>query len=319
MTLTSFPIIGIVLAVLSAAMLTLANFLQSRGVGRTASGAPQMGAARFGRLVRDPVWLGGSALFGVAILLQLAALAFAPLMVVQPVGVVALVFASLLTAIVTKTAPNLREIAAIAVCVSALAVFVSVAAAVSVQTTITNAQLGAVMIVLLVVLAATFTGLALFRGRIAPVVYVVLGGLYAGFVATLGKTVILRIQTAFADRDATLDETNLLTIACAIGIAVAGSLSIWFVQTAHTVNSPQVVVAGLTVVDPTVAVVLGITVLQEAANAPPWSFAVFVIAGAAAMIGVWSLARLQAGAETETASENEAASEHESGPDTPGH
>lgn len=50
-------------------------------------------------------------------------------------------------------------------------------------------------------------------------------------------------------------------------------------------------VAGLTVVDPFVAVILGITVLDEAANAPAWSFVVLAVAGAAAMWGVWSLAR----------------------------
>ena len=155
MTITSFPIIGIALAVLSALLLTLGNFLQSRGVARTSAQGNGLGPAHFSRLVRDPVWLGGSALFGLAILVQLAALAFAPLMVVQPVGVVALVFASLLTAWVTKTPPRVREIVAIAVCVAGLGIFVSVAAAVSVQTTITNRQLIAVLIVLLLVLAVT--------------------------------------------------------------------------------------------------------------------------------------------------------------------
>ncbi|MDZ8202578.1 DMT family transporter [Microbacterium sp. SSW1-59] len=294
MTITSFPIVGIVLAVVSALFLTIANFLQSRGVARAATGGAGIGAVGFWRLARDPIWLVGGALFGLAIVVQLAALAFAPLMVVQPVGVVALVFASLLTALVTRTRPRWREVISIAVCVVSLGVFVSVAAAVSEQTTITDTQLIAVLIVLLAVLALTFGALAVFRRRRTPaVVYVLLGGLYSGFVATLGKTVILRVQTAIRHRDDVLDETNLLTIACAAGIAVAGALSIWFVQTAHTVNNPQVVVAGLTVVDPFVAVVLGITVLQEAASAPVWSFAVFAVAGTAAIAGVWALAREQ--------------------------
>lgn len=298
-TITSFPVLGIALAVISAALLTLGNYFQSRGVAaRAEAGSGSIGLAQARGLFREPVWLAGSVLFGLAILVQLGALAFAPLIVVQPVGVVALVFASLLTALVTKKAPNVREIAAIAVCVVSLGVFVSVAASVSVQTTITDLQLIAVLIVLLVVLAATFGALVVWRGRrMPPVAFVLLGGLYSGFVATLGKTVILRVQTAFTSHDYTLDATNLLTIACAAGIAVAGALSIYFVQAAHTVNNPQVVVAGLTVVDPFVAVVLGITVLQEAASAPPWSFIVFAVAGAAAIGGVWSLARTQNGAD----------------------
>ena len=232
-------------------------------------------------------------LFGLAILAQLTALAFAPLIVVQPVGVIALVFASALTAVVTRRRPSSAEIVAILVAVASLAAFVGVAAAVSVQTTITDRELILILIILLVVLAVTFAVLALLRRRgIPPVAYVVLGGLFAGFVATLGKTVILRVQTALASQDFRIDDTNLLTIACLVGIAVAGALSIYFVQTAHTVNTPQTVVAGLTIVDPFIAVILGISVLGEAVGAPLWSFGVFAVAGAGAMWAVWRLASI---------------------------
>ncbi|GAA1699231.1 hypothetical protein GCM10009808_16020 [Microbacterium sediminicola] len=293
MTLTSFPEIGIALAVLSAALLTFGNFFQSRGVARVRSARGGLGAAGFWSLVRNPVWLIGSVLFGLAILAQLGALAFAPLIVVQPVGVVALVFASALSAAVMRRAPSLQEIIAVVVAVSSLGIFVWVAADVSVQTTIVDEQLIAILIVLLFVLAVTFGGLALWRRRaIAPVIYVLLAGLFSGFVATLGKTVILRVQTAFATDDLGIDDTNLLTIACLVGIGVAGALSIYFVQTAHTVNSPETVVGGLTIVDPCVAVVLGITILGEAAGAPLWSIGVFVVTGAAAIWGVWRLANL---------------------------
>ncbi|MET0811728.1 MAG: DMT family transporter [Microbacterium sp.] len=295
-TIASFPLLGIALAVISAALLTLGNHFQARGVAaRATAGSGAIGASQAWALIREPVWLAGTALFGVAILVQLGALAFAPLIVVQPVGVVALVFSSLLTAWITKTPPRVREVVSIAVCVVALGIFVSVAAAVSVQTTITDAQLIAVLIVLLAVLGITFGFIAVRRGRALPAVaYVLLGGLYSGFVATLGKTVILRVQTAIHNGDYRIDDTNLLTIACLIGIGVAGALSIYLVQVAHTVARPAVVVAGLTVVDPFVAVILGITVLNEAAGAPAWSFIVFAVTGAAAMWGVWSLARAEA-------------------------
>lgn len=294
MELSSFPIIGIALAVLSAALLTVGNHLQSVGVERASGGSSTgLGASGFWALVRTPVWLLGSVLFGLAILAQLAALAFAPLIVVQPVGVIALVFASALTAVVTRRRPSGAEIVAILVAVASLAAFVGVAAAVSVQTTITDRELILILIILLVVLAVTFAVLALLRRRgIPPVVYVVLGGLFAGFVATLGKTVILRVQTAWAAQDFSIDDTNLLTIACLVGIAVAGALSIYFVQTAHTASTPQTVVAGLTIVDPFIAVILGITVLGEAVGAPLWSFGVFAVAGAGAMWAVWRLASI---------------------------
>jgi len=294
-TLESFPVIGIALAVVSAALLTVGNFLQARGVAsRPQAHQAGLGVSQILSLLRTPVWLAGSVVFGVAILAQLAALAFAPLIVVQPVGVVALVFASILTAIVTRQAPNLREILAIVLCVGSLTVFVSVAASVSVQKAISDRELIAVLIVLLSVLLVTFVGLLFTRRRGTPAfAYVLLGGLYAAFVATLGKTVLLRIQTALHSDNLGLDNTNLLTIACVVGIGVAGALSIYFVQTAHTNNNPQTVVAGLTVVDPCVAVALGILLLNEAAGAPAWSFVVFAIAGAGAIWGVRLLARAQ--------------------------
>lgn len=93
-----------------------------------------------------------------------------------------------------------------------------------------------------------------------------------------------------------------LTLGCVLGIAVAGALSIVFVHTAHTVNNPQTVVAGLTVVDPFIAVVLGLTVLQEAAGAPLWSFVVFAVAGLTAIAGVWMLAQAQQDPEVDSSS-----------------
>jgi hypothetical protein len=133
------------------------------------------------------------------------------------------------------------------------------------------------------------------RGRgLRGVEVVLLGGVFSGFVATLGKTVILRVQTALESLNFALDRANVLTIGCLVGIAVAGVLSIYLVQAAHVTNRPEVVVAGLTVVDPFVAVVLGITILGEAAGAPAWAFVVFALAGATAIAGVIALSRAEA-------------------------
>jgi hypothetical protein len=132
-----------------------------------------------------------------------------------------------------------------------------------------------------------------------PVFWVLLGGVYSAFVATLGKTVILRVQAALASREISFDLTNLLTIGCIIGIGIAGALSIFFVQRAHAANRPEVVVAGLTVVDPAVAVVLGITILGEASAAPAWAIVAFVVAGAVSIGGVFALSRAESATDVE--------------------
>jgi hypothetical protein len=63
------------------------------------------------------------------------------------------------------------------------------------------------------------------------------------------------------------------------------------VQTAYTIGSPDLVIAGLTVIDPLVAVDIGITVVGETAQARWWAFIAFDLAGAAAVFGVFQLAR----------------------------
>jgi drug/metabolite transporter (DMT)-like permease len=291
-TPASLPLLGIALAIVSAAALAIGNLLQGRGVqdmlARNGRGSKPLG------LVSSRVWLAGAVLLGVAILLQMGSLAFAPLMVVQPLGVTALVLTTVITAVIAKRMPSAAVIRAIVVCVIGVAAFVTVAALVSTQHAITDVQLIAVLVVLGCVLLVTGVVLVAGRGRPVPaVLWVLLGGVYSAFVATLGKTVILRIQTALTGRDFSFDATNLLTIGCIVGIGVAGALSVYFVQRAHASNRPEVVVAGLTVVDPTVAVILGITILGEASTAPAWAMVGFVVAGGVAMAGVFALSRAE--------------------------
>jgi hypothetical protein len=103
-----------------------------------------------------------------------------------------------------------------------------------------------------------------------------------GFVVTLAKVVINRILQA---------EFDPLTICCVAGLLAAGAGGAYFVQTAYSVGPPDLVIAGLTVVDPLVAVGIGVVVLREAAEAPWWAPIVYVLTGLLAVFGVFSLAR----------------------------
>lgn len=295
MELESAPLIGIALAVASAAALAVGNLLQARGV-RTIEADAGQGAdtSKVWSLLRNHIWLIGTLLLGITVLLQMGSLTFAPLMVVQPVGVVALVFTALLTATFSRKAPSRQVVRAIAICVLGVAGFVTVAALVSTQHAITDVQLIAVLIVLAILLLTTAGVWFLGRSRrTPPVIWVLLGGIYSAFVATLGKTVILRVQSALHSGGLKWDVANLLTILCILGIGIAGGLSIYFVQRAHVFNRPEVVVAGLTVVDPAVAVVLGIAILGEASGATPWALLALAAAGAVAISGVFALSKAE--------------------------
>jgi drug/metabolite transporter (DMT)-like permease len=80
-------------------------------------------------------------------------------------------------------------------------------------------------------------------------------------------------------------------VLCVVALLAASVLGSYFVQTAYSSGPPDLVVAGLTVIDPVVAVSIGIVVLGEAASAPVWAFFAFVIAGAIAIYGVFQLAK----------------------------
>ncbi|UOQ59435.1 multidrug DMT transporter permease [Leucobacter rhizosphaerae] len=292
MLVGSMPVVGVLLALLSAAVLSVGNLWQSRGVNAAAERAS--GAASFMQLLKTPVWVGGTVLFGIAILLQMGSLALAPLIVVQPIGVAALVFTALLTARATGQRPSRAVVRAIVISLIGVTGFVVVAALVSHQKPIGDQQLIEMMMTLVAVLIAAGVVVVFGKGgKLPPLVYVVLGGVFSGFVATLGKTVILRVESMFTGGHFQFGSESLLTLLCVLGIGVASVLSIFFVQYSHTCNPPDVVIAGLTVIDPALAVILGITILQEAAGAPMWSTVAFVVAGVVAVSGVIRLARAE--------------------------
>src|SRR5665648_155542 len=107
----------------------------------------------------------------------------------------------------------------------------------------------------------TFARVATKPNSIPPRLFYVVGaGMLFGFVATLAKVVITRVQTilqtgfhvVFAD---------WLTVVCFVGLVAAALLGSYFVQTAYSTGSPSVVVAGITVTDPLVGGPIGIVVL----------------------------------------------------------
>ncbi|MEP6479925.1 MAG: DMT family transporter [Rhodoglobus sp.] len=296
LTLGTIPIAGIALALVAAVLLALGTQFQHRGVtivdAATKSNAKTgLSFGQLGSLLARPSWVIGTLLLGVAIVLQLTSLTLAPLTVVQPLGAVALVITALVNSRVSKVPLDRVSIRAILICVGGVGLFVTIAALVTESHAITGRQLSIVLIILSVVLAVFITLFILMRRRTPrPIFYVVAAGVLFGFVVTLAKVVIGRVQTIVVG-DFGFSADDILTILCIVGLAAAGLLGTYFVQTAHSSNPPDLVVAGLTVIDPLVAVSIGIIVLGEAAGAPIWAILLFVLAAAAAIYGVISLSR----------------------------
>ncbi|WEO79116.1 DMT family transporter [Cryobacterium sp. SO2] len=278
--------IGIPLALIGAVFLSLGAQFQHRGVTKVEAHTVEVTGGLNGRqlflLLSRPSWVFGTLMLGLAIVFQLTSLAFAPLIVVQPLGAVALVITAVLNARVSKVKLNRASVIAIAMCVGGVGLFVTVAAFTAVDKPVTDANLVTILIVLAVVLMAFAVAFIMLRTRFQAIFYIIGAGVLYGFVATLAKVIINRTQNG---------NFEWLTLVCVAGLLLAAASGAYFVQNAYSSGPPDLVIAGLTVIDPLIAVGIGIVVLGEASQAPAWAAVLFVLAGAVAIWGVFVLAK----------------------------
>jgi hypothetical protein len=195
---------------------------------------------------------------------------------------VALVITAVVNARVSRVRLNAASIRAIVLCVGGVGTFVLVAAFNAVDKSIQTPELITILVILAVVLTVFVIAFRVFRRGAKAIFYIVGAGVVYGFVATLAKVVLNRIKYG---------EFDPLTVVCIVALLAATALGGYFVQNAYSSGPPDLVVAGLTVIDPLVAVAIGIVVLGEAQYAAPWAIPLFIAAGAVAIYGVFLLAK----------------------------
>nr|WP_208402531.1 DMT family transporter [Lysinibacter cavernae] len=278
---------GIPIALLGAVFMSFGAQYQSRGVNKVEHISGQKASSglsgnQLASLLKRPSWVIGTLLLGCAVLLQLASLSFSPLIVVQPLGVVALVITSILNSRISGLKLNSKTKLAIVLCVVGVFVFVTIAAFTATDSVVTDQHLITILIILAVVLVLFTIAFIVLRHKTRAIFYIIGAGIIYGFVATLAKVVIGRIQQG---------EFDTLTLICLVALLAATGGGMYFVNNAYSSGPPDLVIAGLTVIDPMVAVVIGIVVLGEAANASLLAMGGFVLAGATAVVGVIMLAK----------------------------
>jgi drug/metabolite transporter (DMT)-like permease len=281
--------LAILLAVLAAVALAFGAQFQNNAVSngkakpKTKDGRGGLGLRQLRKLIVRPQWISGLGLMGLGMVLQLGALTLAPLIVVQPIGALALVITSLLNARVTKTRLNRGTTIAIILCTFGIAAFVTTASGVADANVLTDTDVTAVLAIL-VGLLVVFAVLFFTSGRSAkPLTYIIGAGVLYGFVATLAKVVIQRLYQM---------QFDWLTILCLLALVAAVILGGWFVQNAYASGPPDLVIAGLTVIDPLVAVTVAIAILGEAEAATPLTAVGFALSGAIAVAGVVLLSKV---------------------------
>jgi hypothetical protein len=279
--------LAIGLAVLAAVALAFGAQFQNQAVTKGREKAPRvrgsLSVRELGRLFSRPRWISGLGLMGIGMALQLSALSLAPLIVVQPIGAIALVITSLLNARYTKTRINKATVLAIGLSTFGVGAFVVTASRVASQVELTDQNLLRVLGLLVVILVAFGILFFTFGKKAKALTYILGAGVLYGFVATLAKVLIQRLYQM---------DYDLLTGLALVSMIGAVLLGGWFVQNAYSSGPPDLVIAGLTVIDPMVAVAIAIGVLGEAQAASGASIVSFSLSGAVAIAGVYLLSKV---------------------------
>ena len=279
--------LGIPLALVGAAFLAFGAQYQSRGLNKVerivgVSAGSGLSFRHVMSLFQRPSWVVGTLLLGLAVVFQIGSLSLSPLIIVQPIGVVGLVITSVLNSRVSRVKLGKRVKTSIGLAVAGIVVFVSIAAFTASDRPVTDTKLIVILVTFAVMLIVALLLFVLLRHRGIALIYIVGAGVLYGFVATFAKAVIGRFQQG---------EFEWLTWTCVGALLIGALLGMVFVQNAYSSGPPDLVVAGLTVIDPIIAVLIGIVVLGEAAGAPLWAVVAFIASGAVAIIGVIGLAK----------------------------
>lgn len=272
-------LVPVLCALIGAVFLALGSERQSAGVRGTDRPGLLAGALA---MVRSPVWLAGGVLMLVGIGLNVTALAHAPLSVVQPIGAVAVAITTMLHARTAGLRIDPGTWGAVTACMAGSVGFVLVTMQATRPVAVPTAdqERQTVLLAWVVVGLGALAAVWVSRRASAVVPIVAAGALY-GLVAVCVRLTAVRIVEG--------RPPSLSTVAVLVAAALLG---VYFVQTAYRHGPPDLVVAGLTVVDPMVGVLVGITVLDELRPALPlWVPVALGAAAVVATVGIIQLSR----------------------------
>ena len=278
--------VAVLLAVLGAFCLALGAQKQGSAV-KADTGGLALSSNGFLRLLRNPRWVLGLLLLCLGMGMNAVALVSAPLTVVQPIGAIALVITTIVNAKDQGLSINRATVVAISACVTGSAMFVLLAVNVTVENHHVSFDDELTIVLLLTLAVGLFGTLAVvFKHRMSAFIYILGAGVLFGFVAVLTRIIGKHL----------LDPNGLALLNVqwysVVAIVAAGGLGSWFVQSAYSGGPPDLVIAGLTVIDPIVGIAIGIAILGELR---PDVHAVLAIAmgtaASLAIVGVIALSR----------------------------
>ena len=267
-------ITAIVLATVAAFCLALGTHFQQYAVATMTPGPK-----------RRATWITGLGLMGMVTVLNVIALGLGPVAIVQPIGAISLVFAALIGRRYFGLKVGAPLLIAIAVTMFGIFAFVTTSAQFSHELVATEES---VTWLLAVLVALSVFGALFAFSRAGHIPRVIMTGIIFGTVAAathvLAQTVVAGGLPGFG-----LLGSRWWMVLAAVGLASA--VGFWLVQTAYACGPAETVLAGLTVIDPIVAVAIGAAFFGEYTGLTPLAVGLLLLAAAGGIGGVWMLSR----------------------------
>lgn len=241
-------------------------------------------------LLRTPRWLVGVTMIALGAVFHIVAITLAPITLVQPVGVLAVVFTIVMAARQRRFWPGSRVWLGAVTTIVGLGVFVACASrtighgSTDLPDSLVSRDLWWAVVVLAVV-TVLFAGL----GMLGPswlrclswaAACATLFGLASALMRTL--TLLLRVGHGWL---------TPAVVGVLATMAVAYGAGGWLAQQAYASGPPEIVISCLTVLDPLVAVTFGLVVLREGLHIDLVPGVVMALFAALATVGVLVLTR----------------------------
>ncbi|WP_375474416.1 DMT family transporter [uncultured Jatrophihabitans sp.] len=280
--------IAVLLAVASALAFAVASVGQQRAAARTSDQDARDGRF-FLQLLRDPKWLAATGGNAVGYVLQGAALGVGSVVVVQPILVTALLFALPLSARLSHERVPANVVLSGLLLTASLSVF-EVLGNTSKGVSHGGYQGWLIVAAIGVPIVAGCLILARARhGAVRAAMLAIAVGLLGGVLAVLTKSVV----------DAGAGGLGQLVGAGeTYGLIVVGVAGIYLQQLAFQAGALRTSLPIMTVLEPLVAAVLGLTLLHEHVQSGGLRLSAVLLSAALATAATVALARAQAGAPT---------------------
>ncbi|MBI4898853.1 MAG: hypothetical protein HY829_00020 [Actinobacteria bacterium] len=280
--------LAVVLAVLASISFASGASAQHLGVDKALGSQDpdrRLGLSHILVLLKTPMWLFGLLLVALGACIHIVAVYLAPITVVQPIGILAVIWSVLIAARLNHTAPTRTMWVAVAGSVVGIVFFTVLSARHAAHSRSASLHAMAVTTAVVWAVALAFAAVGMLGPRwIRNLAWSwggsVLYGLGTGYMKIM--TVVLRDHQVF---------TGPEFWAAGLGLVLAYAIGGWFIQQGYASGPAEVVVGSMTTIDPLAAVAVGLVVLGEGARLTPSIAIGMALAGALAAGGVAVLSR----------------------------